>query len=86
MTIEQLILHHSRQPFKPFRLSLADGRTFEVPHPEVLARPVKVGEKYGRTITVYDDDGLAHWIDLLMVVSIDEIGRNGHATPRRRRR
>ena len=38
------ILH--RQPFLPFRIHLADGRSFDVPHPEfvlVTARTAVVG-------------------------------------------
>jgi hypothetical protein len=26
-----------KQPFKPFAISLADGRSFFVPHPELVA-------------------------------------------------
>ncbi len=77
MTIEQLRKVHRTQPFEPFVLRTADGREFEVNHPEVLSiSPV------GRTIVVMTPDGAHDVIDLLLVASL-------HITdgkPRRRRK
>lgn len=60
MTIEQLRKAHRTHPFEPFVLRTADGREFEVNHPEVLAiSPV------GRTVVVMAPDGAHDVIDLL---------------------
>jgi len=79
MTIEQLMRHHQRRPFKPFDINLADGRSLPVEHPEFLARsPV------GRTIMVGLDDGTVETVDLLLVTSLTERA-NGAAKRRRPR-
>jgi len=78
MTIDQLRRLHRAQPFQPFRLHLADSRSVDVSHPEVMA----IGEP-GRTISVFND-GAFEIIDLLLVVSLELL--NGHARPARRSR
>ena len=60
------------QPFKPIRISLADGRGFMVQHPEFVARSPS-----GRTITVYESDESSADIDMLLVVSLDYLPTNG---------
>lgn len=75
MTFEQLAKLHNQRPFKPFVIQLADGRSMRVSHPEMLARPPRAG----RTFTVYDDEGLASIIDLLLVVNLDETRSNGRS-------
>ena len=37
MTIEQLRRMHQTRPFHPFRVHMADGRHWDVVHPEFLA-------------------------------------------------
>jgi hypothetical protein len=81
MTFRQLVRLHDQRPFKPFVVRLADGRALRVSHPEMLARP----PQEGRTVTVYDHQGLASIVDLLLVVSLDEQKRNGRPRSRRRR-
>jgi hypothetical protein len=81
MTFQQLARLHDQRPFKPFVIRLADGRSLRVRHPEMLARPAQEG----RTVTVYDNAGLASIVDLLLVVSLDEEKRNGRPRPRGRR-
>ncbi|MEE9293622.1 MAG: hypothetical protein V3W34_01480 [Phycisphaerae bacterium] len=77
MTIEQLRKTHRAQPFEPFVLRTADGREFEVNHPEVLAiSPV------GRTVVVMAPDGAHDVIDLLLVASLHMTNHK----PRRRRK
>jgi hypothetical protein len=78
MTIEQLRRVHRAQPFQPFRLQLADSRSVDVTHPEILA----INEP-GRTVSVVSD-GAFEIIDLLLVVSLELL--NGHAKPTRRGR
>ena len=75
MTIEQLRLMHRAQPFRPFRIHLADGRQFDVAHPEFLA--VSPG---GRTLSLAISDHAFEHIDLLLVTSIEELnGRSGRS-------
>jgi hypothetical protein len=78
MTIDQIRRLHRAQPFQPFRIHLADSRSLDVTHPEVLA----ISEP-GRTISVAWD-GAFEIIDLLLVVSLELL--NGQAKPPRRRR
>jgi hypothetical protein len=65
MTIEQLQSAHKTRPFKPFKLHLADGRSFEVKHPEVLAHAG------GRTAVLTRMDDSFEVIDLLLVSSLE---------------
>jgi hypothetical protein len=65
MTIEQLRRLHRSQPFEPFEIHLADGRSFPIKHPEFLAITPP-----GRTIAVAVDDGTIEIIDLLLVTSL----------------
>lgn len=60
-----------RQPFEPFAMRLADGRSLEVRHPEMVA----VG---GRRIIVVQPDSSWSVVEPLMVVSLDY---NGSSTP-----
>jgi hypothetical protein len=51
MTIEQFKDTLYQQPFRPFTIRMADGRTFQVVHPDFVAR-----SPTGRTIIVYQPD------------------------------
>jgi hypothetical protein len=62
MTTEQLRRFHQA---RPFRIHLADGRSVDVDHPELLATSPS-----GRTIAVYTDPNAAEIIDLLLVTSL----------------
>jgi hypothetical protein len=79
MTIEQLRNLHQARPFRPFRIHLADGRSFEVEHPELLAQ-----SPGGRVIALATSAHAIERIDLLLVVSLEELG-NGRGSPRKRR-
>jgi len=82
MTGEQLLKHMRAQPFKPFRMFLADGRMFSVDHPELLAYIPG-----GRTCMVADmADKTFDTVDLLLVTSISVSDENGGRGPRRRKR
>jgi hypothetical protein len=65
MTVEQLRKMHRAQPFQPFEIHLADGRSLPVGHPEFLAI-----NPPGRTIAVAVDDGTIEIVDLLLVTSL----------------
>jgi hypothetical protein len=73
----------SRQPFEPFSIRLADGRSVPVRHPDFLA----VGKR--RAVLIQDDDSFL-WLEPLLVVSIDwpitaGKSKGGNGTPKRRR-
>jgi hypothetical protein len=74
MTIEQVQKLHRAQPFRTFRLHMADGRSVDVPHPDFLAHPGG-----GRTIVVFTRDDQFEIIDLLLVASAEVL--NGHIKP-----
>lgn len=64
-----------QQPFEPFAIRLADGRSLAVHHPEFVA----VGKR--RAVVIGDEDSWS-WIELLLIVSIDSLptpkkSRNG---------
>lgn len=72
-----------RQPFEPFVICLADGRSVAVRHPEVLA----VGKR--RAVLIQEDDSCL-WLEPLLIVSIDWPGggaksKGGDGSPRKRR-
>lgn len=64
-----------RNPFEPFTIQLADGRSIPVKHPEFVA----VGRR--RAIVIQDDDSCL-WLEPVLIVSLDwpakkESGGNG---------
>jgi hypothetical protein len=66
MTIEQLKTVHQAQPFRPFSIHLADGRSIYVPHREFLSHSPS-----GRTVIVYNLDDSFSIIDLLLVTELE---------------
>jgi hypothetical protein len=66
MTIQELELHHAQRPFEPFRLLVADGRSYEVRHPERLA-----SLRSGRMISVATDEGFVI-LDLLLITGLEK--------------
>lgn len=74
MTIKELERAHKAQPFRPFTLHLASGRSVRVEHPEFMAYTPR-----SRVTVVFKKDGDFEIIDLLLVDSIEV-----EAGPRRR--
>ena len=72
MTIEQLVSVTHAQPFRPFRVHLADGRALDIQHPDFIAR-----SPAGRTVVIYKADETLEIVDLLLVSSIEVL--NGQA-------
>jgi hypothetical protein len=77
MTIQQLHMLHKAQPFRPFRINMADARHLDVQHPEFLW-----STPGGRTVFVAKSDEDVEIVDLLLVTSLQPIspakkGRNG---------
>jgi hypothetical protein len=66
MTIEQLRNVYNAQPFRPFVIHLADGRSVPVHHREfIMAVPS------GRTLFVCQPDDTVNIIDLLLVTDLE---------------
>jgi hypothetical protein len=66
MTIQELQLHHQERPFEPFRILVADGRSYDVKHPERLA-----SIRSGRMISVATNEGFVI-LDLLLVTGLEK--------------
>jgi hypothetical protein len=77
MTVDQVRHLHGAQPFQPFRIHLADSRSLDITHPEVLA----INEP-GRTISVAAG-GVFQIVDLLLVTSLELLNGRGRASRRR---
>jgi hypothetical protein len=58
-----------QQPFQPFVLRLADGRSLPVRHPDFLA----VGKR--RLVLIDENDGWS-FIEPLMIVSLDQMKKS----------
>ena len=80
MTLEAFREHLNAQPFVPFTIHVADGRSIPVVSREFIMRDPR-----GRTIHVYQADGRLSTIDLLLVTELEQ-HPNGGSPPRRRRR
>ena len=75
MTIQEISRLREKKPFKPFRVLTADGRQYDVVHPECLAQSPS-----GRVILIALPDDSSVTLDLLLVVGIHKgirLGRNG---------
>ena len=69
MSPEQLRKSLRAAPFQPFRIHLADGRSFDVQHPEFASL-----SPTGRTVLVFSAGSeLAEAIDVPLVVSLSPI-------------
>jgi hypothetical protein len=66
MTIEQLRNVYDAQPFQPFIIHLADGRSVPVHHREFI-----MSVPSGRTIFVAQPDDTVNIIDLLLVTDLE---------------
>ena len=79
MTLEAFREALNTQPFQPFTIHIADGRSIPVVSREFIMR-----DPQGRTVMVYQPDGRLSTIDLLLVTELEK-GSNGGGTRRRRR-
>ena len=66
MTVEQLQAIQHAQPFRPYRIHMADGRSLDVHHPDFVAR-----SPAGRTIVVFKLDDTSEIVDLLLVARLE---------------
>jgi hypothetical protein len=66
MTAERLRALREMQPFRPFTIHLADGRTLTVPHRDFVSQ-----SPGGRTIIVYRSDDSFSIVDLYLVTELE---------------
>jgi hypothetical protein len=65
MTAEQLRVMREANPFRPFTIYLADGRSLFVPHRDFVSQ-----SPGGRTILVYNGDDSFSFVDLYLVTEL----------------
>ncbi|MGO9599488.1 MAG: hypothetical protein ACLP7Q_15985 [Isosphaeraceae bacterium] len=65
MTINQYRQALAKRPFQPFRIILADGRSFTIQHPEFAAMDPR-----GREVTFYEEDGTQHFIESMLIAEV----------------
>jgi hypothetical protein len=66
MTAEQLRAIREANPFRPFTIHLADGRSVTVPHRDFVSQ-----SPGGRTIIVYGSDEGFSVLDLYLVTELE---------------
>jgi hypothetical protein len=75
MTIQEIQRLRESRPFEPFRVLTADGRSYDVRHPEMIAQSGS-----GRLISIGQADHFVT-VDLLLATAIQRPiakQRNGH--------
>ena len=65
MTIQRLRAAHRAIPFRPFNVSMADDRSFHVPHPDFLFM-----SPTGRTVIICEEKEDFSILDLLQMTEI----------------
>jgi len=65
MTIQEIRRLREEKPFRPFRVLTADGRAYDVLHPEFLSQSPS-----GRLITIGLPDDSFVTLDLLLVAGV----------------
>jgi hypothetical protein len=74
MTVEQFKSTLHLQPFRPFTIRMADGRTFNVAHPDFIAQ-----SPTGRTVIVFHPDDSYSLLDLLLMTEVEVHASNGRS-------
>jgi hypothetical protein len=74
MTSEQFRATLHQQPFRPFTIRTADGRAFDVAHPDFVAQ-----SHSGRTVIVFQLDENYSVLDLLLMSEFQVSASDGHA-------
>lgn len=77
MTIREPDLHHRRRRFEPFRVHVADGKSYEVRHPDRIA-----SLRGGRMVSDAADEGFVI-LDLLLVRGLEKPVPRGKGVGRR---
>jgi hypothetical protein len=80
MTTDQMRKAIHAEPFRPFTIHMADGRSYKVPHREFISQ-----SPGGRVVMLWDEMDAASIIDLLLVVEIrTELANPGKGSKRTR--
>ena len=66
MTSEQLRVLREANPFRPFTIHLADGRSLTVPHRDFVSQ-----SPGGRTVIVYGSNESFSIVDLYLVTELE---------------
>ena len=72
MTFQRIANSVAAEPFRPFRISMASGKTYEIRHPEMIA----VGRTTAHVFTALSEDleeaaQREHEISLMLIESIE---------------
>jgi len=78
MTIQEIQRLREAQPFEPFRILVADGRSYDVLHPEPVSQTGS-----GRLISIGKQDHFVT-LDLLLVTGVERPLPRRNGRPRRR--
>ena len=65
MRVDQLKLMLRKQPFESFTIHLPEGRTVSIWHHDFAMLSPD-----GRTLVVFDKDGIGDWIDVMLIATI----------------
>lgn len=74
MTLDEFQSVWHRAPFRRFTIYMADGRTFDVAHPDFVSR-----SHSGRTVSVYEIAGGFHILDLRLMSELEVHAEDEHA-------
>jgi hypothetical protein len=74
MTTDQFQAALHQVPFAPFTIRMADGRAFEVRHPDFVARSPS-----GRTVVVFNTNETHSILDLHLMSELEVHSANGHS-------
>jgi hypothetical protein len=77
MSSEQFTATMRLQPFRPFTIRMADGRTFPVDHPDFIALSPS-----GRTVIIFQRDDSYGILDLLLMSELVAAATNGQSPQR----
>jgi hypothetical protein len=65
MTLEYLRGVQRKQPFVPFSIHITEGRSFPVPHPDIISL-----HPTGRLVFVHEEKGGSHVLDRMLMTEI----------------
>lgn len=83
MTFRQIVNYVGAEPFRPFRINMASGKTYAIRHPEMVA----VGRTTVRVFTSLSDDEEAarereHELSILLIESVEPLDAVKHGQSR----
>ncbi len=64
MTSKEVLNHVAAEPFRPFRINMASGQSFDIRHPEMIL----VGRSSVRVYTATGDDDNEKWHDVFLML------------------